>query len=79
MNSGNAGLRNGIASSPLQSSLMSKTYLKSDHFNGGIMAKCELDKVGREISPCMASVPRSAIGRRAREGCRRDLCWNWVT
>src|SRR5215469_4058817 len=24
-----------IASLPLQSSLMSKTYLKSDHFNGG--------------------------------------------
>jgi len=29
----------------------------------GRLAKCELDKVGREISPCTASVPRSAIGR----------------
>src|SRR5262245_8406395 len=28
-------LQAGIASLPLQSSLMSKTYLKSDHFNGG--------------------------------------------
>ena len=27
--------RDYIASLPLQSSLMSKTYLKSDHFNGG--------------------------------------------
>ena len=27
--------RDDIASLPLQSSLMSKTYLKSDHFNGG--------------------------------------------
>jgi hypothetical protein len=54
---------------------MSKTYLKSDHFNGGIMAKCELDKVGREISPCMASVPRSAIGRRAREVSKLVVEW----
>src|SRR5262249_7814647 len=32
-------LRACIASLPLQSSLMSKTYLKSDHFNGGGSAR----------------------------------------
>src|SRR5262249_8054482 len=33
-------LQTCIASLPLQSSLMSKTYLKSDHFNGGESPRC---------------------------------------
>src|SRR6516165_3365382 len=36
-----------IASLPLQSSWMSKTYLKSDHFNGGGSILCPISKIVR--------------------------------
>src|SRR5262249_50296694 len=50
-----------IASLPLQSSLMSKTYLKSDHFSGGgspqILDQCHSADRLNKLAPISQSTP----------------------